>query len=241
MNFIRLHAEIAQKQIRFLLVSINGVPGCGKTTRLELIRLALSQNPNWKLVIVPEPVKEWEESGILEAYYSDINRWGLIFQQEALRSRATGLISTIERVTDEMPNDNVPKTVVLMSERSPDSDRIFMDMLRDMKLVTDLEYRIYDNWYNLWHRMIPEVKLCHIFIDTTVETSLERVKMRSRKGETIPMDYQTSLRDKHCEFYEKMPARQTLRIDGETDIVYDQESIKNQCEEIVSFVERQLQ
>ena len=242
MNFVELHAEIAFKKIQFLLVSVNGVPGCGKTTRLGLIEMVISSHPDWQLGVVPEPVDEWVKSGILELYYSDIPRWGLVFQQEVMRTRTMGILHTIQETVRKSANDGQPKTIILLSERTPDSDCMFMDMLHDSNMISEVEYQLYQSWCELWISMIPKTRLCHIFIDTPVSISMQRIQDRNRPGEKIDVDYQTRLYEKHKQFYRNMdPFHLFLQLDGAIDVKSDKDSVTRQCQEIIQFIQKQLE
>lgn len=236
-NFAELHSRIVANNIRFLLVSVDGLPGSGKTKRMEVIQLALSAHPDWELVVVPEPVKEWEESGILEEYYKDIQKWALVFQQEVMRSRVCGLLRIIVR---EVTRATGPKIIVLLSERTPASDRIFMEMLLDSKQIDSRQFKLYESWCRLWRCMIPRMPVSHIYIDTSVKCSLERVAQRDRKGESIPEDYQTKLAAKHEQFIQSLAPEAALCLDGNIDIELEKEIITKQCYQIIEFVSNRL-
>ena len=89
-----------------------------------------------------------------------------------------------------------------------------MELLRPM--VGELRMRMYNMWCDLWSYIMPIVADKWILLNTSLDESISRIKMRNRGGESnIDIEYQTNLYIKHIEFYTK------LQNDGKNVIIID--------------------
>lgn len=177
---------------RPIVIVISGIIGAGKSTLIKLLGGKLSRS-NIKTVIVNEPVEDWKDSGLLEAYYKDISRMAYTFQAEVFRSRIMAILKAYE--------DNPDAEIILM-ERSPWDDKIFMEMLHDDKKITELEWSLYLGWCNLWERLLPLTPNAFVLLDPSVGTCQKRVFERKRSGEEmISDDYQIKLKTYHDRYF----------------------------------------
>jgi deoxyadenosine/deoxycytidine kinase len=173
-------------------VVISGIIGAGKTTLINLLGSRLAQE-GYKIVIVKEPVEEWKTSGLLQLFYGDPARYGYTFQTEAFRSR----IMTIRKVLE----DN-PQAEMILMERSPWDDQIFMKMLYDAGTITQLEWGLYKKWCDMWELLLPVSPDLFVLLNPPVGVCQTRVKVRGRPGEDlISDDYQTKLKECHDKFF----------------------------------------
>ena len=179
---------------RPILVSIEGTIGAGKTTVLENMELYFK---NDKVMFLKEPVDLWEQfkddSGktILEKFYNDKRRYGFTFQVMAYITRLSLLKNAIQ---------NNPHVDVIIIERSLCADKnIFMNMLHDDGIVENMEYNIYNKWYD---EFIKDYRVdAVIYMDSDPDVCLERIKKRSRTGESgIPLEYLSKCRDYHTKW-----------------------------------------
>lgn len=174
------------------VIVVSGIIGAGKTTFINLIGGKLAKE-GYKIVILKEPVEEWKASGLLEQFYADPKRWGYTFQTEAFRSR----IMAIKKTVAENPGAEI-----LLMERGPWDDQIFMEMLHDDGTINHLEWTLYRSWCDLWEELIPVSPDLFILLDPSVETCQGRVKTRGRPGEDkISDSYQTKLKACHDKFF----------------------------------------
>lgn len=174
------------------IVVVDGNIGSGKS---ELVK-NLKKNKslfNRNIVFLQEPVDEWatiknnDGTTILELYYSNQKRWSFAFQMMAYISRLALLQKTV--------NDN-PDSIIIM-ERSMYTDKdVFAKMLYDQGKIHECEMEIYLRWFeNFANTYKPS---CIVYVDTRPEICDERIKIRNREGENIPMDF---LKD--CDKYHK--------------------------------------
>lgn len=176
-----------------LIVSIDGNIGSGKSTIVNKIRTKYSE----KYAIVDEPVLEWinltDSDGIslLEKFYTDNERYSYLFQSTAFITRTHALNKAISSCGDKQ---------VVITERSTLTDKeIFAEMLYNNGKMSKLEYDIYNMWYE---KMKIEPHII-IYINTDVETCIERIKMRARPGENIDDLYMAQLHLQHEMYVEK--------------------------------------
>ena len=208
------------------IYSIDGLIGSGKSTLVQKLKETLNkiQISNKKIVFIEEPVKEWIESGLLKKYYEDPKRWGYTFQNSAFITRAKALRDSIE----ENGND-----CIYITERSVATDRhVFAKMLYKSGYISDMEYELYKSWYNYFSKPIDGI----IYVNTSIENSLERIKKRGRLGESnITEDYIIDLYKYHNEWLEN--EENVLRLDGNIDIESDELYHQELILKVTNFIE----
>jgi deoxyadenosine/deoxycytidine kinase len=189
------------------IISIEGNIGAGKSTLLDKLK---KEYPEFNYV--PEPVDTWmnicdsDNKNILKNFYTDFNRWSYTFQNFAFITRHTIMQDAIKTKN---------KSDIFISERSIYTDKnVFAKMLYDDKLMTELEYKIYNYWFDKLSENNEVDK--YIFLTTNVDLSDKRIKIRNREGENISHDYLTRLDKYHHDWLvnEKKPV---LFFDTEKD------------------------
>jgi deoxyadenosine/deoxycytidine kinase len=175
-----------------VLISIEGNIGSGKSTLLKLVK---SRNPQW--TYIDEPLDTWSnvktEKGesLLEVFYKDRKRWSYTFQNCVLFTRHQYIESTVNKVMNESASSN---THVFITERCLDTDhQVFTKMLHDDGNISKLEMDLYLKLFTqLKSTATPLSAIIHV--DTPPTLCAERIKLRSRTGESgISMDYLTAL------------------------------------------------
>jgi deoxyadenosine/deoxycytidine kinase len=188
-------------------IVIDGVISAGKTTLIRLLEEKLNQNTNantnintnttgiGKVKAIYEPVDLWNSTGALKYFYEDIPKRAYEFQTYTY-------ITRIARIIDEIAN--CPDADIYLLERSIWTDRyIFMELLKEH--VGDLRMTMYNQWCDLWAYILPMQIDKWVFLDTSLEESLRRIKVRNREAESgISAEYQSALYNKHVEFYNQL-------------------------------------
>lgn len=160
------------------IISIEGNIGSGKSTLIKMLK-----NLKLNLIFLPEPVDEWNKivdsngTNILEKYYSNQKRYAFSFQMMAYITRLKQLLDC-----------NASENSVIITERCLYTDReIFAKMLYDSGMIEDIEYSIYLRWFDYF---IKNIEINHfIYLRNDPEVCLQRIHIRDRKGETIPIEY----------------------------------------------------
>jgi len=193
--------------IKPILISIEGNIGAGKSYLLSSMRKA---HPEY--CFIDEPVEFWESLrnednlSLLEVFYADQRRWSYTFQNCALLSRFKNIESTVNKKREEVMKslkDHVlhgstfkPVPVVFITERCLDTDKeVFAKLLFQSKQLDKLEYKLYETWYNLISDKATQLSAI-VYVDTLPDLCDERIKIRSRDGESsIPKEYLCALHE----------------------------------------------
>ncbi len=160
-----------------IIITIEGNIGSGKSTLLHHFQ---EKNKDKNYVFVKEPVDLWEnvqdENGktILENFYNDSTKYSFAFQIMAFTTRMSVLKKAIK---------NNPNAEVIICERSIEADRnVFAQMLYDDKLMSKMEYKIYTDLAKEYIGDHPLDGVVYFY--TTSDKCQERIKIRSRTGES---------------------------------------------------------
>lgn len=166
------------------IFSIEGNIGSGKSTFVKMLNENILRINGKNMIFIQEPVDIWnsikDDSGItiLEKFYANQEKYAFSFQMMAYISRLHILKDAIKKH---------PHSIII-TERSIFTDReIFAKMLYDDNKIEQINYHIYLKWFDAFIKDIPLTGI--IYIKTTPEKSLERVNVRAREGENIPIEY----------------------------------------------------
>ena len=204
-------------------ISIEGNIGSGKSTLLRILKKQKSFYD-----FVDEPVDEWSSikdsdgKNMIEKFYENQEKYSFSFQMMAFISRVSMLKKKIHSLSAE-------KTRVI-TERSLFTDKhVFAKMLFDQKKMEDVNYTIYNKWFDEFSAEYPVNKIIYIKADPAV--CKERTIKRNRKGENISLEYLESCHNYHNIMIEKMKADNidVLELDGN-------QSIYNHLEKIYEFL-----
>jgi deoxyadenosine/deoxycytidine kinase len=218
-------------------IIVDGVISAGKTTLIRLLETNINndnkQSENKKLIVkaIYEPVDLWNSTGALQYFYEDIPKNCYEFQTYTY-------ITRIASVIDEIYNN--PDADIYILERSIWTDRyIFMELLKDF--VGDLRMCMYNQWCDLWSYIMPMRVDKWVLLDTSLEESLKRIKIRNRLAETgVSEEYQTNLYNKHIEFYNKLKdeGKNVLVIENnlmDSNFITDGSVLDNIARKIIAF------
>tara|TARA_B100000123_G_scaffold134123_2_gene98940 strand:+ start:3318 stop:4088 length:771 start_codon:yes stop_codon:yes gene_type:complete len=174
------------------IISIEGNIGSGKSTVVHNLEQKLKNNQDY--VFLREPVDIWQSikdqygKTILEKFYENQDKYSFAFQVMAYATRTAILQEAIRKN---------PQCKYVLCERSLEADnRIFAKMLFDDNKMEKVEYEIYEYFYKTRKQDMNLDAV--IYIDADAETCLERIKKRSRNGETnISLEYLQNCKDYH--------------------------------------------
>jgi len=191
------------------LFSIEGNIGSGKSTLIKKLK-DLGKN----VMYLPEPVDIWntitDSSGvtIIEKYYSDQKKYAFSFQMMAF-------ITRIKQIKDFENED-----IIVLTERCVYTDReIFAKMLYHSSKIEEIEYCIYLKWFDYF---VKDINLCGIiYLRVEPDICLERINIRSRKGENIPLEYLEECHKYHENWMYSLPESMKLVINGNEDNLFE--------------------
>jgi deoxyguanosine kinase len=176
-------------------IVVDGVISAGKTTLIKLLENKINSEGKYKVKAIYETVDLWNSTGALQHFYEDIPKNCYEFQTFTY-------ITRIQTVINDIYNN--PDADIYILERSIWTDRyIFMELLKD--IVGELRMTMYNQWCDLWSYIMPMRIDKWVFLDTSLEESLRRIKVRNREAESgVSAEYQTALYNKHVEFYNQL-------------------------------------
>jgi len=211
--------------------SVEGNIGSGKSTFLKMLKKHMPSELNkLPVVFLQEPVDKWmsikdeNDETILSKFYKDTNKYAFSFQMMAYVSRLSILRETI---------NNYPNGAIIISERCLETDKkVFAKMLFDDKQIENVNYQIYNMWFNEFN--IPSAG--HIYIRSNPNTAHERVQKRSRDGEdTIAIEYLTKCHDYHENMMTSIPFQNKLILITE-DMEFKYEYYSVWINKVILFV-----
>lgn len=170
---------------------VEGIIGAGKSSLCQSLARYMGCVGH-VVEVVPEPVDRWVESGALKQFYADPVANAYKFQTYAYSTRVR-TINAAYRGCD-------PHVDLLIVERSPLSDRIFMQIQKIQGNVSATDMRMYESWCDLHDLVLPfrAEDASYLYLDTTVSECVRRQGERGREAEgAIPADYQRLLKEGH--------------------------------------------
>ena len=202
------------------IYTVEGNIGAGKTTIIKLIAKNFSD-----VEFIEEPVKDWQNlngENLLDAFYKDPERWGFSFEFYSMLTKMQALLKAA--------NSDKPYIII---ERSILSNKIFMDLSKELGKLNTMEYRMLMNTYDFYIQNIYPQLTGVIYLDTPVDECIKRIIKRNRGEEcSIDKSYLESIKKKLDELAMNS-AILFSRIDGNYDCERDEKRI---CEDIFSFI-----
>lgn len=193
------------------IISIEGNIGSGKSTLVEELRKKFGNNE--KVCFLQEPVDIWntikdkDGNTMITKFYADTKKYSFAFQMMAYISRLALLREAIEQNYE-----------VIVVERSMFTDKmVFAKMLYDDENIEEVEYQIYNKWFEEFIKELPPIDI--VYVLTSPEVAETRVKKRAREGEIIPLEYLKNCHKYHENWLssETQTYRNKLIIDGNID------------------------
>jgi len=192
-----------------IILSIDGNIGSGKSTLYADLQRYYGSNTD--ICFVPEPVDDWtnivdaNNTPILTNLYKDTRKYAFRFQMMAYISR---LHLLRKRVKEN-------KYKIIISERSVQTDRnVFAKMLYDDGMIEHDEYQIYNKWFD---EFLDDMRLGGIiYVKAEPEVCANRVKIRAREGETIPIEYLQKCHNYHESWLENSMDKLVIEANVDT-------------------------
>ena len=211
------------------IISIDGNIGSGKSTFVKLLNnYNMNKLGDLKICFLQEPVNIWNEitdnNGVtvIEHFYKDQEKFAFSFQMMAYISR---LIS----IKNELKNNYD----IIFTERSILTDRnVFAKMLYDDGKINEIEFKIYNKWFDEFVNDFPEIEF--IYLKTDPEIAFNRIIKRGRTGENIPLEYLKKCHKYHEEWLEQYTSKCVL--DCNTDIEENPNIIDEWIETIYNYI-----
>jgi deoxyadenosine/deoxycytidine kinase len=216
------------------IFTIDGNIGSGKSTLLNHLKEHYKNNEN--IIFADEPVSEWQTicdsngMSMLEKFYTDQKTYSFPFQMMAYISR----LDILRKIVKANPN------AIIISERSLHTDRlVFAKMLFDSGLIEDVNYQIYLKWFDTFIEDYPITGV--IYVKTNPQICFDRIKQRSRTGESdIPLDYLTKCDTYHESMMKEVSvlSNKILTLNGNQDIFNEPGSLSNWLHDIDSYIQQ---
>lgn len=208
------------------IISIDGNIGCGKSTIIKNLEKIYMKNNN--IIFLEEPLNEWNkikdgDKTILEKYYENIEKYAFCFQMMTFITRYI----IIKDIIDKNPN------AIIVTERSLYTDKyIFAKMLYETNKLDNIEYQVYNKWFDQFINTLPPHK--YIYISSDPSNCLAKIKHRNRKGENnIEIEYLELCKKFHDEMFTKIQPDMIINNDK-----YNLDSIEynNMLNQIKNFI-----
>ena len=210
------------------IIAIEGNIGSGKSTLVSKLEEIFKNNTDY--YFLQEPVSIWntikDENGvtILEKFYNETEKYAFQFQMMAY-------ISRLSILREALKNKNAK---YIITERSIYTDsNVFAKMLYDDKKISLIEYTIYKKWFDEFISEIPISKI--IYVKTDPEVAHQRVIIRNRTGEQIPIEYLTRCHDYHEKWLKKQDC-EMITLNGNINIYENTEELTSWTNDIKQFI-----
>ena len=224
-----ISSSSASAAVTPIIISVDGNIGSGKSTKVRDLENYYKEKGKTDVIFIQEPVDSWnsvvDENGvtILSNYYRDQKRFAFRLQMLAYISRLSLLRDAVKKGYK-----------YIITERCVGTDKnVFSKMLYDKGDIEHDEYIIYKKWYEEFISDVPIGAI--VYIKASPETCLQRVNIRAREGENIPLEYLKECDKYHDEWIdsENIPK---LVIDADIDLHKNPEANIRILEQIDTFI-----
>ena len=217
------------------IISIDGNIGSGKSTLVEKIKNNYTNNKIYKnlnFCFLQEPVDIWNTitdnhgKTIIENFYSNPEKYAFAFQMMAYISRLVTIKKAVKQNYD-----------IIFTERSIFTDyNVFAKMLYDDGKMNEIEFKIYNTWFDEFMNDLPDIE--YIYLKTDPEVAFDRIIKRNRKGENIPLDYLTKCHEYHENWLDKHSNKCVINCN--LDIEETPEIVSNWLKTIDEYIKQYI-
>jgi len=226
------HSSAGNPRTRPIIISIEAAIGTGKSSLLRLLQRTIGASGKW--VVVQEPVEQWQAVGgkhnLLEAYYASQERFAFSFQTNCVLSRIRSLQDVLRSTPAEVE--------VIVLERCWQSDRnTFGEMLRRQKKISELEWALYEEWYQFAVENAPFVD-GHVYLQANADVCMQRLRKRDRTEEVgVTEAYQQELIACHEAWLNGLVEQDRVcRVDVAGEFISDADNANRVVTMIESFI-----
>jgi deoxyadenosine/deoxycytidine kinase len=226
-----------------IIISFDGNIGSGKSSIVKYFqknfeKFCSLKSHSYKICFLEEPVYIWESivdskdgKNLIEKFYCDNEKYAFPFQMMAYISRLTLFKEALSKDYD-----------IIFTERSMLTDRnVFAKMLYEEEKINNIEYQIYNKWFDEFSDCIKKMKI--VYIRTTPQISEKRVLKRNRTGESISLFYLQNCHNYHDNWLyspDLLEKGNVLVIDGNeetnTNIYINNKYYDNLMEKVYNFM-----
>ena len=190
------------------IYSIEGNIGAGKTTILKIIEKSFKD-----IAFVEEPISKWQNIGnenLLEKFYENPERWCFSFEFYSMLTKVEALIKAA----------NYNQSIIII-ERSLLSNKIFIDISKEMDKLNNMEYNILLKTWDFYIQNVYPQLSGIIYLNTPVDVCVNRIIQRNRNEEcNVDKSYLNILHEKFKELSNESTIP-TLIVDGNYDLKRD--------------------
>lgn len=170
------------------ILFIDGIIGAGKSHLTDLIKQKYKT-----ITVIQEPVGLWMESGLLENFYNDPERWCFQLQEYVME--------TFKEILEQYLVKNDDFLIVERGHLS--AFTVFSYLHMKSGLMSREDYEKMEEKYHWYHRDLCKrgYVLDHIYLDVPIETAMKRLQQRNRLNESnkVSIEYQQRLLDRFKE------------------------------------------
>ncbi len=179
-----------------LEVIVDGIVGVGKTTLVEIMEKEFGFTPFFEM-------EDEKVDHLLENFYSDGKRWSFTLQTYFLNKRFYQM-------------KKAEKVGRFIMDRSIYGDFIFAKAQYLMGMMSELEWRIYQDIYNnLVEHVVPPRLM--IYLRCSIETAVKRLKKRGRQYEQkVDVNYWKLIRKLYEELFQNYNESMLLIVDADS-------------------------
>lgn len=225
-NTIPFSSYSSSKKQNVIIISIEGNIGSGKSTLISKLR---KKYPF--IEVTEECINQWTNVNgvdVLNAFYEDKLKYSYAFQSLTMVTRG----KQIRNLLENSKTNNFPIKLIVL-ERSPFSDRIFANNLKNSGFIDEVEWQIYLQWHEQLSNLFCPYHFAFIYLDVDYKTCYRRICNRQRSQElNIPIQYIKDLQKEHRIFFEKKDNYIKFNNDGELT----EEIFYNFCEKFENFI-----
>ncbi|XP_071444600.1 deoxynucleoside kinase-like [Hetaerina americana] len=203
-------------------VVVEGNIGSGKTTFINYFKKYVD------VATFAEPVDKWRDvngHNLLELLYSDTKKAAMTFQ------------SYVQLTMVDIHKRHCSQPIKVMERSLYSARHCFVENLHQNGFLDGPEYAVLDEWYKwLCKKVDVEVDMI-VYLRTSPEVALERIKKRGRNEEMeVPLSYLKQLHDLHekwlCAEKNGISAVPVIVIDGNQILSKMEDDIKR-CTQVI--------